>query len=210
MAGRDWRSWHDAYDDPGSPLAQRLGVVRARLAQALDEAPPGPVRVISMCAGQGRDLVPVLAAHPRGREVTARLVELDPHIADSARRSAAAAGLPGVEVVTGDAALCGAYAGLVPAAIVLACGVFGNIGDAGAERTIGCLAQLCAAGAAVVWTRGRSQPGKVAQICRWFGEREFELRWLSPPGTPFCVGEHRFRGQPRPLEPRTRMFTFQR
>jgi hypothetical protein len=35
VAGRDWRAWHDAYDDPGSSLAQRLGVVQERIADAL-------------------------------------------------------------------------------------------------------------------------------------------------------------------------------
>ena len=79
--GRDWHAWHDAYDDPGSSLAQRLAVVQARIAAALDVAPPGPLRAVSMCAGQGRDLIPVLASHPRGRDVTARLVELDPGLA---------------------------------------------------------------------------------------------------------------------------------
>ena len=91
MAGRDWGAWHDAYDDPGSSLAQRLAVVQARIAAALDVAPPGPLRAVSMCAGQGRDLIPVLASHPRGRDVTARLVELDPALAATARRAAAEA-----------------------------------------------------------------------------------------------------------------------
>src|SRR2546430_11497645 len=115
MAGRDWRAWHDAYDDPGSSLAQRLVVVvQARIAAALDAAPPGPLRAVSMCAGQGRDLLPVLASHARGRDVTARLVELDPGLAATARRAAADAGLPGVEVVTGDASLTDAYAARSP------------------------------------------------------------------------------------------------
>src|SRR5690348_11527682 len=118
MAGRDWGAWHDAYDDPGSSLAQRLAVVQARIAAALDAAPPGPLHAVSMCAGQGRDLIPVLASHPRGRDVTARLVELDPALAAAARRAAGEAGLPGVEVVTGDASLTDAYAGLVPAHLV--------------------------------------------------------------------------------------------
>ena len=80
-----------------------------------------------MCAGQGRDLIDVLGGHPRRAEVTARLVELDPRIAAAARQRAAAAGLSLVDVVTGDAGLAGAYAGLAPADLVLACGVFGNI-----------------------------------------------------------------------------------
>jgi hypothetical protein len=207
-AGQDWRAWHDRYDDPSSGLSERLAVVQARLSEALDAAPPGPLRVISMCAGQGRDLIPVLAGHPRGPDVTARLVELDPHLADAARRSAAAAGLPGVEAVTGDAALTDAYAGLVPAEIVMACGIFGNISEADIRRTIGCLAQFCDVGTSVLWTRGRSEPDLVPQICGWFGDHGFEQCWVSEPGLRYGVGMHRFRGQPRPLVPGTRMFTF--
>jgi hypothetical protein len=208
MAQRDWRAWHDDYDVPGTPLARRLGMVQARIGDALDDAPPGPLRVISMCAGQGRDLIGVLASHPRQGEVTARLVELDPRNAAVARQSAAAAGLPGVEVVTGDAEVTDAYAGLVPADIVLACGVFGNITDDNVRRTISCCAQLCAAGGTVIWTRGRWQPDLTPQICRWFAEQDFELLWQSEPGVPAGVGVHRFAGQPQPFVAGLRMFTF--
>jgi hypothetical protein len=208
MTGRDWQAWHDNYDDPASTLARRLEVVRARICAALTEAPPGPLRVISMCAGQGRDLIGALAAHPRRGDVTARLVELDPANAAVARQAAADAGLAGVDVVTGDAALTDAYAGLVPADIVLACGVFGNITDEDVERTIDSCAQLCAAGGTVVWTRGRWEPDLIPQICRWFAGREFDLLWLSDPQAAFGVGAHRFAGRPRPLVAGLRMFTF--
>jgi hypothetical protein len=208
MGREDWRAWHDAYDDPGSWLAERLVVVQARLAEALDSAPAGRLRAVSLCAGEGRDLIPVLATHPRGPDVTARLVELDPHNADVARRSAAAHGLPDVEVVTGDAALIDCCAGLVPADLVLACGIFGNVSDADIEHTIGCLPQLCAAGAAVFWTRARFEPDMVPQICRWLGEHDFEQVWVSEPGHKYGVGMHRFRGQPRPLAAGTQMFSF--
>ena len=70
MAQRDWQAWHDSYDVPDSPLARRLEAVQACVREALGHAPPGPLRAVSMCAGQGRDLIGVLASHPRGREVT--------------------------------------------------------------------------------------------------------------------------------------------
>ena len=208
MVTKDWRAWHERYDDPGSSLALRLRAVQQQLSGLLDDAPPGPLRAISMCAGQGRDLLPVLARHPRGRDVTARLVELDPGLAQSARQAAAAAGLTGVEVVTGDAGLTDAYAGLVPSDLVLACGVFGNIPDPDIERTIATCRQLCASGGSVVWTRHRGEPDLVPRICDWFAGRGFALRWLSEPDLPYGAGVHVLAGTAAPLAAGTRMFRF--
>ena len=205
--GRDWAVWHEAYDNPDTPLAQRLLAVRTRIAEALDQSAPGPLRAISICAGQGRDLIGVLREHPRRRDVTARLVELDPRNAAAARQRAAAAGLTQVEVVTGDAAQTDVYAGLVPANLVLACGVFGNITDEDVARTIRCCTGLCAPGGTVVWTRGRREPDLIPQICDWFAAEGFALVGVSEPGTRWAVGAHRFEGNSRPL-PDQKMFTF--
>jgi SAM-dependent methyltransferase len=207
-AGRDWLAWHADYDVPDSPLAQRLAVVQGWIRQTLDQAPPGPVRVVSMCAGQGRDLIDVLSGHPRGTEVTARLVEIDPRIAAAARQRAAAAGLPLVDVVTGDAGLAGAYTGLAPADLVLACGVFGNISAPDIQRTIASCARLCAPGGTVIWTKSRQAPDLIPQICQWFAEQDFELAGVSDPGPVWAVGAHRFTGRPAPLLAGERMFTF--
>src|SRR5204862_3093205 len=98
---RDWVAWHEPYDQPGSSLARRLEVVQDRIAAALEQAPPGPIRVISMCAGQGRDLLGALADHARAIDVTARLVELDPRNVVVARQEAARH--TAVEVVCRDA-----------------------------------------------------------------------------------------------------------
>lgn len=207
MTDRDWYAWHAHYDNPEGGLATRLGWVQDQIRAALDGASPGPLRVISMCAGQGRDIVGALAAHPRRDDVTARLVELDPRNTAFASRIAAEAGLRNVEVVTGDAALTSQYADLVPADLVLACGLFGNMTNADIERTIGYCAQLCAAGGTVIWTRARWEPDLVPQVCAWFEERDFERVWLARPGTRECVGAHRRTAPPLPLEPDAVMFT---
>jgi hypothetical protein len=52
---RDWVAWHRDYDDPGSPLSKRPERVSWHLAWALDQAPPGPIRLVCLCAEQGRD-----------------------------------------------------------------------------------------------------------------------------------------------------------
>ena len=57
----DWHSWHEDYDRPDSALAHRLRAVQTLIRQALDEAATGPLRIVSLCAGQGRDLLEVLA-----------------------------------------------------------------------------------------------------------------------------------------------------
>lgn len=131
-------------------------MVQARLGEALDRCRPGPVQVVSMCAGQGRDVLGVLAHHRRAGDVVARLVESDPRNAALARQGASP--FAGVEVIEADAGGTDAYIGAVPADIVLACGVFGNISDDDIHRTVAAFPSLCAPGAAVIWTRHRRAP----------------------------------------------------
>ncbi|MGP4098841.1 SAM-dependent methyltransferase [Nonomuraea sp. KM90] len=199
MTERDWVKWHDFYDQPGSSLERRLRTVRKWVEVALDE---GASRVVSLCAGQGRDLLPVLAGHPRRGQVRARLVELDERNAAAARSIAP----EGAEVVCGDAAVGRAYEGAVPADLVLVCGVFGNITDDDIRRTVATLPQLCAPGAMVIWTRGRHEPDLVPVICDWFEDAGFER--VGVEGTDYGVGVHRYTGPPVPLESGTRMFAF--
>jgi hypothetical protein len=64
---------------------------------------------------------------------------------------------------------------MVPADLVLVCGVLGNISDADAERTIDHCTRLCRTGGTVVWTRNRHRgPDLVPQVCGWLEERGFE------------------------------------
>jgi ACT domain-containing protein len=199
-SNRDWHGWHADYDRPDSTLAHRLLMVQAQIRMVLDNAPAGPVSAISVVAGQGRDLIGVLADHPRRHEVRAVLVELDAANAEHARASARAGGLDQVEVITGDAADLANYADFVPAHLVLLCGLFGNIKDADIEHTIDTCDQLCAPGGTVVWTRGRrTRFDRFPLICEWFEENDFERRWVSPPDVGFGVGAHRFVGEPKPL-----------
>jgi hypothetical protein len=117
-------------------------VVQAQVRAALDRSSPGSVRAISVCAGQGHDLIGVLAGHPRRADISARLVELDEHNALLARRAADETGLGGVEVVAADASMTDAYEGAVPANLVLLCGVFGNISAKDIANTVSHLPRL--------------------------------------------------------------------
>jgi SAM-dependent methyltransferase len=204
----DWHAWHSAYDTPDSRLRQRLRTVQERITLALDEAPPGPLRALSVCAGQGRDLLGALAGHPRRHEVTARLVELDERNVAEARRTAARLGLDRVEVVCGDAADTGRYADLAPAGLVLLCGLFGNVTAEDIARTVGYCERLCATGGTLVWTRNRKQPDRFPWICELLEQRGFDRVWLNSSNVRQGVGVHRFTGVPKPLVAGERMFTF--
>jgi hypothetical protein len=207
----DWLAWHAPYDDPDSRLSKRLRVVQRRIVEALDGS-TGRIRLISMCAGQGRDLLPVLADHPRRDDVDALLVELDPRNAALASEAARGAGLDGVRVVCGDASLTDSYAGAVPAEIVMVCGVFGNIVNDDVIRTIEVLPSLCAPRATVIWTRGAERSADAASLIRgWFVERGFEeIAFDAPEDETFRVGVNRLVAEPRPFATGQRMFTFLR
>ena len=205
----DWAEWHQSYEDPASHLGRRLVIVQQRIRDALDRHPDGTVRVVSMCAGEGRDLVGALAAHPRRDDVEARLVELDPRNVETARTAIAATGLHGIYVLMGDAGTTDSYAGAVPADLVMVCGVFGNVSDDDIARTIRLLPQFCTPGATVILTRHRLDPDLTPTIREWFGDAGFgELHFDAPSDDWFTVGVHRLRKEPQVLEPATRLFDF--
>jgi hypothetical protein len=208
---RDWKSWFAAYDDPDSPLSKRLAVVRQGIRRALDEAPAGTIKILSLCAGEGRDLIPVLAEHSRRADVRARLIEFDPVIAQVARDAAAAAGLEaGLEVVTGDAADPALFGDYVPADLLLLCGIFGNISEADIRNTVLHSAQLTARGGTAIWTRHRREPNLVPSIHEWFAVAGFTGLWESDPELPtsIYVAANRQERDPAPSPGADKLFTF--
>jgi hypothetical protein len=166
----DWATWHTAYDDPSSLLSVRLRIVQAHLSAALSQAPAGKISLVSLCAGQGRDVTGVLPSHPRREDVRAVLVEADPRNVATARRAAADGGLSQVEVREADAGPVAGYADALPADVLLLCGIFGNVSDSDIRRTVADVPALCRPGATVIWTRHRRAPDLTVQIRHWFTE----------------------------------------
>jgi hypothetical protein len=210
MTSTDWSAWHDAYARAGSGLADRLDAVRAQINRRLDETAPHPVRVISACAGDGRDLLGVLAERSDANRVSALLVEYDVALADRARQAAnALAAL--VEVRQADAAQSDVYADAAPADLLLLCGIFGNISEDDVRATIEAAPQLCAPGAEVIWTRHRGEPDLTPSIRAWFAAAGFdEVVFVAPEADEWSVGVHRLAAQPQRLETGRHWFSFLR
>lgn len=206
----DWTEWHEAYERPGSGLAERLAVVRTAINHYLDTTGTDPVRVISMCAGDGRDLLGVLSSRDDAARVEGILVEFDSGLAERAR-VATEGSAARLTVRCGDAADGSMYADAAPADLVLMCGVFGNISDHDVHRTIAALPQLCNAGAHVIWTRHHNQPDLTPQMRDWLRTAGFEeVAFVAPDTDSWSVGAHRFAGTPQPLDPAAHWFTFVR
>ena len=206
-----WVRWHDPYEDPASNLSLRLRTVQAMVRRVLDQAPAGaPIRMVSLCAGQGHDVIDVVAEHPRRDDVSALLVELEPVLAAFARDRAAAAGVGDrVRIQEGDAARTHWYAPMVPADLVLVCGVFGNISAGDIEATIRAMPGFCAPGGHVVWTRHRRPPDATPAIRAAFAAAGFtELAFEAPEGTVMTAGLHRLDGPVGPFDPQGRLFDF--
>ncbi|HKO26822.1 MAG TPA: class I SAM-dependent methyltransferase [Solirubrobacteraceae bacterium] len=205
----DWVLWHRDYRDPASALSRRLQVVQDQIRRALPTHPREPVRVISLCAGRGDDLIEVLRDHPHAGLVRARLVELDPQNVDAMRAAAREAGLE-LDIVQGDAAEPSFYEDVAPADVVLLCGVLGNISERDVQLTIMSLPELCRRGGTVIWTRSRRAPDLTPRIRRWFAASGFsELAFVAPDDVLWSVGAARFDREPKPLGSR-RLFTFNR
>ena len=204
---RDYVQWHDAYDDPGSSLSRRLQVVIRMTRRALDELPAGPVRVLSLCSGQAADITAAADGHPRAGDISGRLVELDHHNVETARERVAALGLR-LDVIEGDASTSDAYVGAVPADLVLACGIFGNISDEDVERTVRFLPSLCAPGAWVIWTRHPKDAPLYERLQGWLAESGLERVALETEPERWGVGLNRLVVDPPPFEPGQHLFTF--
>ena len=192
-----WAQWHEDYDRPGSALARRLVVVQTYLRAALDSLGAPPV-VLSLCSGDGRDVIGVMADLPGGIR-QAVLIEKDPGLAERTRRAADSQGLANVEVRCQDAGAVISFQDVVPVDVLLLCGVFGNIHRRTARSVIGQVPELVRDGGYVIWTRGGSHPDRRPEMRGWFRSAGLEETAFTGVPEPFGVGLNRVTRVDRPL-----------
>lgn len=207
----NWYEWHDLYNSDAR-LQQRLQIVREYIRSAIDASPPGIIRVVSACAGDGRDLLGTLDSHPRKSDVYGRLVELNPELAQQGRDKIESAGLSQqLEFVNGDATNSSSYIGAVPADIIIVCGIFGNLADeAELKRLIENLSKLAKKGSFAIWTRGHTDGIAHSETVRKvFREAEFEeVNFQLTLTGDMGVGIHRYLGERLPLPQNQQLFVF--
>jgi len=210
---KDWFEWHEQQTDPASTPARRLAAVQNALRQVIDQLPPGPFVVVSLCAGQAADILGVLDGHPRRDDADITLVELDPRNVGFALAHARDADVRRVRAVTGDAGLSDSLVGVPRAQVLLLIGMVTHITEEDFARLIGELPRICARDAIVVWNR-RLHLDTLASTRR--ARRAFKRAGFDPVRLD-AASEHdrevrvfaeRFTGAPQPFQPGVRYFTF--
>lgn len=208
----DWSEWYKQYDSFPS-LQARLRIVQEQITAALNECPPGPVRIVSICAGDGRDLIGTLQNHPRRNDVTASLLDSDLDSVYRGKTAAVAAGLGGqLNFIHADAALAGNYAGAIPADLVILSGLLVHLRHENVPAFIRSLRMFCRTGGYVIWNRhfvlyqGHEQVRVIRKLFQQatFEEIHFETTALDG----FAVSRVRFTGQVEPLDTTRVLFEF--
>jgi hypothetical protein len=191
---RDWAEWHRAYADPDSELSQRLVVVTAAVRDAIDAVPPGPVRVLSLCCGEARDLTAAALSSDRADDLTGCAIELSGGLAAIAAQNLKDAGTS-VEVRCADAGRSVHWLDVAPVDLLLIAGIFGNITDDDIRRIVAAVPGLVRAGGHVVWTRHRRGDDLTPQVREWFAEQGCtEVGFRSGGVGTYGVGLHRYDG----------------
>jgi hypothetical protein len=207
-----WSGWpQDAYRR--QHYQQRLRAVQSHLAECLDQAAPGPVRIVSLCAGDGRDVIGVLQMHRRRNDVAATLVELNgPSVAEGLRQVHVARLEKSVRFIHRDATDYSTYKGLVPCDILLVCGVWGHVPPWERAALIGALATFSKPAGCVIWTRGVSKGmARMDEIQSQFAGPTWErLRLSFTPDDQWVVGTHRYCGPALDAPAAGRIFNFRK
>ena len=149
-----WNNWPQrAYERPS--YRRRLEAVQRHLSDVLDRAPDGEVTIISPCAGDGRDVIDVVGAHPRRTDVAAWLVEMDAKSVAAGIALARGAGLQKtVRFLHADATSYATYRDIPGADVVVLCGVWGHVPPGERSEVVSACRALCRVGGHVIWTRG--------------------------------------------------------
>ena len=194
-------------------IAAGTSPMQSHISGCLTSLPPGPINVISVCAGDGRDLCGVLSTHERARDVTARLVEINPDLTQRGTAAIDAARLGNViSYVLADATQFGTYVSMAPADLIVMAGIFGNVRPMELAHLVDGLPCLCRPGAFVVWTRHGTLYDGVTTL-RNMRERLSQTGFVGvaenmTSATGFVIGTHRYGGVLRDLPEDQQWFQF--
>jgi hypothetical protein len=205
---KSWIEWHKDYDDPSSALSERRRQVTRLVREWLNGVQVGPVRVLSLCGGDARDLADALTDHRRVDDVEGAVVELEPQLAISAASHFRQTGAR-IEVIIGDAGNIATFKHVLPVDLLMLVGIFGNVSAGDVETMIKAVPALCKQAATVIWTRHRRPPDLVPSVREWFDSAGCTpVDFISPGKGQFAVGCEKVGRATTSVSSSARLFTF--
>lgn len=208
----DWSDWHRGYDTrPG--LAMRLRLVGEQIAAALDESPAGPLTIVSLCAGDGRDIIGALRDHHRRDDVIAWLLDTDEASLARGAVGAAEAGLGShIKFVQADAGQAASHEGIAPADVVVISGFLGHVRTEDLSGLIASLPMFCKTGGSVIWNKhlvNNDGCESVPAIRELLNAADFvEAKFATTDAAGYAVGRACFHGRTIPLDASRVLFEF--
>jgi hypothetical protein len=206
-----WNNWpQQAYERP--TYRSRLSAVKQHLSDALDLAPEGEITIISLCAGDGRDVIEVASVHPRRCDVAAWLVEADARSVAAGIALARGTGLlKTVRFLQTDATSYATYRDIPRADVVMLCGVWGHVPPEERSALVRACSALCREGGHVIWTRGlRRGIERFEEVRAAFSDRDWsEARATITPDGKWAVATNCLTTSPPPRPQSGSIFHFQ-
>lgn len=207
-----WDEWHKHYDH-SSLLQARLQIVRGQISLAFNECDPGLIQAVSICAGDGRDLIHTTSNHPRRNDVRAFLIDKNEQSIARGKLAAEQVGLSQqFHFLKADARLSRSYIGIVPANIIILVGVLGHVRHKEIVRLVQNVPMLCKAGGWLIWAKklkihtNHNQVLSVRNLLQRSAFKEVQYEETGLDG--FAVSRAQFIGPTTPLDPARRLFEF--
>ena len=206
MRNMDWFEWHSVYDNPNISLKIRLAVIADFLKFAWENL-PRELRILSICAGQAREIEKAVSEGNLDHRSGIDLLDLsEANLAIAVRRLAPLSKGTVTSHVC-DAGHSSSYEGHVPANCLVIVGVFSNLSLAHAQRLVARLPQFCSPGAYVIWTRKRDDTDSAGNLRAAFGIAQFRLVRFALVDDVFVV-IHQYCGELQRVQLGERIFEF--
>ena len=180
-------SWHDNYEDETSTPYKRTLIVKKLIADYLINK--NNITILSICAGQGRDVLTSLNA-----DTCAYLIDVDKECVDYAQSYVNKNDLYNVFVIEADASLISTYIdnNIPKADLILICGVFGHLSLEDINITAQSLKQLIKPNGSVIWTRHKFDNDITKEVRDLFELAGYqEEAFISPKEEPFSIGMYK-------------------
>jgi hypothetical protein len=179
--------WHDNYEDKTSTPYKRTLIVKKLIVDYLINK--NNITILSICAGQGRDVLTSLNA-----DTYAYLIDIDKKCIDYAQSYVNNNNIHNVSIIKADASLISTYVdnNIPKADLILICGVFGHLSLEDISITAQSLKQLIKTGGSVIWTRHKFDNDITKEVREAFELAGYkEETFISPKEEPFSIGMHK-------------------